>query len=63
MPQPDIQEAHYPRRTPDDSNVNIHKSLAEQFDLIRVADPERYPAFFEFRGRKYICRLEVFDDE
>ena len=61
--QPDIEEIHYPRRTPDDSKINIHKSLAEQFDLIRVADPERYPAFFDYRGRRYICRLEAFDHE
>lgn len=61
--QPDIQEMHHPRRTPDDSKINIYKPLAEQFDLMRVADPERYPAFFDYRGRRYICRLEAFDDE
>lgn len=61
--QPDINTAHYPQRTPEDSELDINKTLGEQFNLLRVADPERYPAFFEYRGRKYICRLEAFDHE
>ena len=63
IPQPSLNDPHYPRRTPGDSKLDVHKTLADQFDLIRVADPDRYPAFFEFRNRKYICRLEAFDDE
>jgi len=60
--QPDVREPHYPRRSPDDSKLDIHQSLAEQFDIIRVADPNRYPAFFDCRGRRYILRLEALDD-
>ena len=63
IPQSPLNEPHYPPRTPEDSKLDVHKTLAEQFDLIRVADPDRYPAFFEFKNRKYICRLEAFDDE
>ena len=62
-PQPSLNIPHYPQRTPEDSKLDVHKTLAEQFDLIRVADPDRYPAFLEFKNRKYICRLEAFDDE
>jgi methionyl-tRNA formyltransferase len=32
--------------------------LGEAFDLLRVADPERYPAFFEHRGRTYRIRID-----
>lgn len=59
--QPRPQEQHgatyYPRRTPRDSRVDPKRSLAEQFDLLRVADPDRYPAFFEYRGQTYEIRI------
>lgn len=43
----------YPRRSPEDSRLDPHKTIAEQFDLLRVVDNHRYPAFFDFRGRRY----------
>lgn len=43
----------YPRRRPADSRLDPQKTIAEQFDLLRVVDNERYPAFFDFRGHTY----------
>lgn len=48
----------YPRRTPADSRVDPERSLAEQFDLLRVCDNERYPAWFEHGGIRYVLRIE-----
>jgi methionyl-tRNA formyltransferase len=48
---------YYRRRTPEDSRLDPHKTIAEQFDLLRVADPERYPAFFDYRGCRYLVKL------
>ncbi|WP_374537399.1 formyltransferase family protein [Chitinimonas taiwanensis] len=53
--QQEGEPSYYRRRSPEDSRLDPHQSLAAQFDLLRVADPERYPAFFELRG----CRYEV----
>ncbi|WP_308916535.1 formyltransferase family protein [Jannaschia sp. LMIT008] len=50
----------HPRRRPADSRLDPHATLAAQFDLLRVVDNERYPAFFEHRGRRY--RLAIHDD-
>lgn len=47
----------YRRRTPEDSRLDPDKSLREQFELLRVADPERYPAFVELNGRRYYLTL------
>ncbi|MCU9948568.1 formyltransferase family protein [Pseudomonas sp. PDM13] len=47
------EPSHYRRRRPEDSRIDPHKPLAEQFNLLRVADPERYPAFFELHGHRY----------
>ena len=43
----------YPRRGPADSALDPEQSLAAQFDLLRVVDNERYPAWFEWRSRCY----------
>lgn len=48
----------YRRRKPADSELDPTKSLAEQFELLRVVDNERYPAFFDFRGRRYVLKVE-----
>jgi methionyl-tRNA formyltransferase len=49
--------SHYRRRTAEDSRLDPGRSLAEQFNLLRVADPERYPAFFDYLGHRYEIRL------
>lgn len=48
----------WPKRTPADSEIDPAKPLAESFDAIRIADPDRFPAFFTHRGQKYSIRLE-----
>ncbi len=47
----------YPRRTPKDSELNINKTIHEQFNLLRVVDNERYPAFFKYKGHIYIIKI------
>ncbi|HEY1062768.1 MAG TPA: formyltransferase family protein [Daejeonella sp.] len=48
----------YPRRTAKDSEFSIHLPLSEQFNLLRVCDNERYPAFFIVKGIKYYLKIE-----
>lgn len=55
--QDDKLANYYPRRTPDDSCLDPEKSLSEQFDLLRVVDSKRYPAFFDFRGHRYYLNI------
>ena len=55
--------SYYPKRTPKDSKLNVDKTLAEQFELLRVVDSERFPAFFEYRGHKYILKIEKANEE
>ena len=47
------EESFSPRRRPRDSGLDINKTIAEQFDLLRVVDNERYPAFFHWNDRKF----------
>ena len=50
------------KRTPVDSQVDPDQSIAEIFDLLRVCDPDRYPAFFEHRGAKYALSIRRLDE-
>jgi methionyl-tRNA formyltransferase len=56
-PQPDVEPSYYRRRTPADSEIDPAKSIAEQFDHLRVCDPDRYPAFFRMYGHTYEISL------
>jgi methionyl-tRNA formyltransferase len=50
------------KRIPADSQVDPDQSIAEIFDLLRVCDPDRYPAFFEHRGAKYALSIRRLDE-
>jgi methionyl-tRNA formyltransferase len=55
------KESFYPKRNPEDSELDPDKTLKEQFNLLRVVDNERYPAFFKLNGQKYI--LKIYKDD
>ena len=62
--QTDEDATYHPRRTPHDSELDPDLSIAEQFDKIRVCDPDRYPAFFRMHGNVYSVSLKkVKSDE
>jgi methionyl-tRNA formyltransferase len=49
---------YYRRRTALDSRLNPNKSIARQFNLLRVVDNDHYPAFFTHKGSTYILKIE-----
>ena len=51
------EPSSYPRRRPQDSKLDVNKCIKEQFNLLRVCDNERYPAYFELNGQKYIIKI------
>jgi methionyl-tRNA formyltransferase len=54
---------YYPKRAPESSRIDPNLSIAEQFNKLRVCDPERFPAFFALRGYRYKIILEKIGDE
>lgn len=62
--QDELDEVTYwPKRRPEDSELDITKTIDAQFDLIRVCDPDRFPAFFYKNGKKFYLTLTSEDDE
>ena len=59
-PVPQVGEPgpYMPKRTGVDSRLDPNRPIAEQFDLLRVVDNERYPAFMDIRGTRYILKIE-----
>ena len=50
--------SYYRRRQPEDSRLDPDKTIREQFNLLRVVDNKRYPAFFELNGNRYLLKIE-----
>ena len=51
----------YKKRTLNDSQLNENNSIVKNFNLLRVVDNEKYPAFFRHKGCKYI--IKIYKDE
>jgi len=52
------EPTYYTRRSPDNSRIDPAMSIESQFDMMRVCDPNRFPAFFDLHGKKYKIILE-----
>lgn len=53
----DIEPTYHRLRTPADSRIDPDATLRDQFDLVRVCDPDRYPAYIDMHGIRYALRL------
>ncbi len=49
---------YHDKRSPIDSEIKPAQSISDVFDIVRVSDPNRYPAHFTFRGRKYRITID-----
>ena len=45
------------KRYPQDSKLNINKTIREQFNHLRINSNKLHPSFFYFRGKKYIIKI------
>jgi len=51
------KESFYQKRTPKNQELDINKTIKEQFNKLRVCDNKRYPAHFYINGKKYILKI------
>ena len=64
LPKPQAQkgkESFYKRRSKEDSELDINKTIKEQFNKLRVGNNDDWPSFFYFKGHKYL--LKIVKDE
>ena len=51
------KEFFYKKRTPKDSELNPKKSIEENFNLLRIANNNDWPAFFHLKKNIYILKI------
>ena len=56
--QPNIDTTHWPKRAPKDSLIDINQTISDQFNLIRVCDSKRFPAYFYKDGVRFNIIIE-----
>lgn len=56
-------ESFYRKRGAKDSELDILKTINEQFNLLRTVDNDAYPGFFYKNGKKYILKIEEVNNE
>jgi len=55
------EESFYPKRTSSDGELDISKTIQENFNLLRVGNNDSWPSFFYYKGIKYI--LKIYKDK
>lgn len=51
------KETFYAKRTDKDDELNVDKTLREQFNLLRIANNEEYPLHFFIDDKKYTVKI------
>ena len=51
----------YKKRKPDDQELNFNKSIKENFNILRTANNDKWPAFFKYKKKKHI--IKIFKDK
>ena len=52
------EPSFYLKRSTNDSQLDVNKTILEQFNLLRTVDNESYPAFFYLQGCCYKIKIE-----
>ncbi len=48
---------YFRKRNELDSKLDINKSIKKQFNLLRICDNEKYPAYFVYKSNKYKLKI------
>lgn len=61
-PVPQVGEpTFYPKRTVQHDRLDLNRTIAENFNHLRIVNNEKYPAWFEYCGKKY--EIKIFNKE
>ena len=54
------ESSFYKKRSPIDSKLDVNKTIIENFNLLRVVDNNKYPAYFYLKGKKFKIKIEYY---
>lgn len=52
------ETSNYRRRRPEDSRLDLEAPLINQFNLLRVVDNQKYPAYFQLHNRTFFLHIK-----
>ena len=52
-------ESFYLKRSKEDSELDVDKTISEQYNLLRTVNNNEYPAFFELDSFCYIIKIDL----
>jgi len=55
------EPTYYEKRTSKDSELDINQTIKDQFNLLRIVDNDKYPAFFKIGKNTYIFKISKQD--
>tara|TARA_B100000886_G_C20425676_1_gene493866 strand:+ start:1881 stop:2522 length:642 start_codon:yes stop_codon:yes gene_type:complete len=55
--QPEKKGKIFKKRKPEDQKLDINKSIKEQFNLLRISNNNLWPAFFNYKKKKFIIKI------
>lgn len=50
-------ESFFHRRGRKDDELDVYKTIAEQFNHLRIADNDKYPLYFKYLGQTYLIKI------
>ena len=48
---------YFRKRSKKDSELNINKSIMKQFNLMRIANNEKWPLYFKYKKKTYFLKI------
>lgn len=57
------ESTFYRKRLPKDGELDVDKTLRENFPLLRIGNNEHWPSFFYLNGVKYVLEIRKAQDE
>lgn len=51
------KETFFRKRSVEDDKIDVNKTIAEQFNLFRIADNENHPLWFYYKNRKFYLKI------
>ena len=50
-------DSFYRKRGINDGELDIDKSIKQQFNLLRIGNNQKWPSFFHYEGKKYLLKI------
>ncbi len=51
------KSTYYRKRSKLDSELDVKKTIKDQFNLLRIVNNDKWPAYFRYKKRKYILKV------